>query len=404
MAARWGDSDKLEPGDWVLAIGSPFGLERTVSAGIVSATSRNNLGVVGQDAYEDFIQTDVAINPGNSGGPLIDLRGRVVGINTAISMISRDQGGNQGIGFAISSALARRVVDQLIKSGKVVRGYLGVVPQPISPDQARQLKRPRGQGGAGRPGPAGEPRREGRPEGRRRDHRPSTASRSPTRSSLRNRTFTLEAGLEGPGRRSSASGRERTVAGRDRRDARPTRIVAFFGFGVKDAAGRPAGAAWSSTGSSRGAPPRRPGSARAPDRLDRPAPGLLQGRVRRPAVAAGRPGARGIPPRASRPRRQARAVVVQVGTGRGPAAAALSRGSRRPGPTWTPGSAGRSRQAAPLDTWFRGTLSRRPDVARSPEEAVAARPGGSGTGRRRCQGPIGRDGPDGAAADAGGPP
>ena len=106
LAATWGDSDKLEAGDWVLAIGSPFGLERTVSAGIVSATSRNNLGMGAQDSYQDFIQTDVAINPGNSGGPLVDLKGRVVGINTAISVVGPQEGGGQGIGFAISSSMA----------------------------------------------------------------------------------------------------------------------------------------------------------------------------------------------------------------------------------------------------------------------------------------------------------
>ena len=170
MAARWADSEKLEAGDWVLAIGSPFGLERTVSAGIVSATSRNNLGVVAADAYEDFIQTDVAINPGNSGGPLVDLQGHVVGINTAISMVAPDQG-NQGIGFAISSALARRVVDQLIKSGKVVRAYLGIVPQPITARPGQAAQPARGERGLHRRPPARGPGRQGGPEDRRRHHR-----------------------------------------------------------------------------------------------------------------------------------------------------------------------------------------------------------------------------------------
>ena len=142
QAAEWGDSNRLEPGEWVLAIGSPFGLERTVSAGIVSATARGNLRMEVQDAYDDFIQTDVAINPGNSGGPLIDLRGRIVGINTAISLLPEKDGGNQGIGFAISADLAHRVVDQLIKSGKVVRGYLGIISQPMTPDQAKLLNLP----------------------------------------------------------------------------------------------------------------------------------------------------------------------------------------------------------------------------------------------------------------------
>src|SRR5207249_314693 len=110
VAAEWGDSDQLDVGDWVLAIGSPFELDRTVTAGIVSATGRSNLRVVGETAYEDFIQTDAAINPGNSGGPLINLRGQVVGINTAI-YAPQEGGSNIGIGFAISSALAQRAVE-----------------------------------------------------------------------------------------------------------------------------------------------------------------------------------------------------------------------------------------------------------------------------------------------------
>jgi serine protease Do len=130
--ARWGNSDELDIGDWVLAIGSPFELDRTVTAGIVSATGRNNLRIIGEGGYEDFIQTDAAVNPGNSGGPLIDLRGQVVGINTAIyspagNHSGNTEGGNVGIGFAISSNLAKRVVDELIKNGRVTRGYLGVV-------------------------------------------------------------------------------------------------------------------------------------------------------------------------------------------------------------------------------------------------------------------------------------
>ncbi len=193
MSAAWGDSDRLEAGDWVLAVGSPLGLERTVSAGIISATARHDLGVGTQDAYENFLQTDVAINPGNSGGPLVDLRGRVVGINTAISLVSPENGGgNQGIGFAIASSLAHRVVDQLVKSGKVVRGFLGVNAQPMTPDQAKQLKVP-DEGGAliGRVLPGSPAAKAGlRPEdvvtainGRR--------VTDPT--SLRNLAFTLEA-------------------------------------------------------------------------------------------------------------------------------------------------------------------------------------------------------------------
>ena len=141
--AAWGDSDKLDIGDWVLAIGSPFELDRTVTAGIVSATGRSNLRIIGDGAYEDFIQTDAAVNPGNSGGPLIDLRGHVIGINTAIYSPSaengqRAEGGNVGIGFAISSNLARRVVEELIKNGRVSRGYLGVILEDAGSDAARK--------------------------------------------------------------------------------------------------------------------------------------------------------------------------------------------------------------------------------------------------------------------------
>ena len=237
QAASWGDSDKLEPGDWVLAIGSPFGLEQTVSAGIVSATSRNNLGMVAADAYEDFLQTDVAINPGNSGGPLIDLRGRVIGINTAISRITLDQG-NQGIGFAISSALARRVVEQLINSGKVVRGYLGVAPQSISPDQAKQLNLPEGKGallGLVLPGsPAEKAGLKANDVITAIDGKPVADS-----SSLRNLTFTLEPGTEVPVK-IVRDGQERTIPVAIA-EMPSDRIVAFFGFGVRDSANDPQG-------------------------------------------------------------------------------------------------------------------------------------------------------------------
>ena len=114
-----GDSDSLRVGDWVIAVGNPFGLENTVTAGIVSAKGR----AIGAGPYDDFIQTDASINPGNSGGPLIDLDGRVVGINTAIV----PQG--QGIGFAIPVNMAKRIMAQLKDKGKVTRGYFGVVPR-----------------------------------------------------------------------------------------------------------------------------------------------------------------------------------------------------------------------------------------------------------------------------------
>ena len=149
VEARWGDSDQMDIGDWVLAIGSPFELDRTVTAGIVSATGRSNLRVLGEATYQDFIQTDAPINPGNSGGPLINLAGEVIGINTAILSPREggdEMGGNVGIGFAISSTLARKVVTELIKAGRVVRGYLGVIIDDLGNDRARQLKLPSGDG------------------------------------------------------------------------------------------------------------------------------------------------------------------------------------------------------------------------------------------------------------------
>jgi serine protease Do len=128
------DSDKVEVGDVVLAIGNPFGIGQTVTKGIVSATGR--AGAVGLD-YEDFIQTDAAINPGNSGGALVDAEGRLIGINTAI--LSRS-GGNQGIGFAIPVNLARDVMGSLVKEGHVTRGYLGVMIQDLTPNLAKEFK------------------------------------------------------------------------------------------------------------------------------------------------------------------------------------------------------------------------------------------------------------------------
>merc|ERR1711916_122743 len=124
--ARIGDSDQIEVGDVVLAIGNPFGVGQTVTMGIVGATGRASMGL----DYEDFIQTDAAINPGNSGGALVDVEGRLIGINTAI--LSRT-GSNQGIGFAIPTNLARNVMEDLIEYGHVSRGFLGVMIQDVSP-------------------------------------------------------------------------------------------------------------------------------------------------------------------------------------------------------------------------------------------------------------------------------
>jgi serine protease Do len=131
--APWGDSDTLNVGEFVLAIGNPYSLSHTVTMGIISAVGRANVGIAD---YEDFIQTDAAINPGNSGGPLVNARGEIIGINTAI--FSRS-GGYQGIGFAVPANMARLIVDQLVKEGRVVRGWLGVTIQELSPEVGRKF-------------------------------------------------------------------------------------------------------------------------------------------------------------------------------------------------------------------------------------------------------------------------
>ena len=122
------NSDQLRVGDFVIAIGNPFGLGQTVTSGIISALGRSGLGIEG---YEDFIQTDASINPGNSGGALVNLRGELIGINTAIIA---PNGGNVGIGFAIPSNMAISLQQQLVKFGKVNRGQLGIVVQDLTPD------------------------------------------------------------------------------------------------------------------------------------------------------------------------------------------------------------------------------------------------------------------------------
>ncbi len=132
-ALRLGDSDALNVGDFVLAIGNPFGLGQTVTSGIVSALGRTGINL---DGYEDFIQTDAPINPGNSGGALINLRGELIGINTAIIGPS---GGNVGIGFAVPTTIARVVMDQIVRFGEVRRGRLGVQTQDVTPELARSL-------------------------------------------------------------------------------------------------------------------------------------------------------------------------------------------------------------------------------------------------------------------------
>jgi serine protease Do len=127
--ARLGDSDRMQVGDWVIAVGSPFGLQATVTAGIVSAKARN----IGQGPFDDFIQTDAAINPGNSGGPLVNMQGEVIGINTAIVA------GGSGIGFAIPSNMARKIYTEINSKGRVTRGWLGVSIQPLTPELAKSF-------------------------------------------------------------------------------------------------------------------------------------------------------------------------------------------------------------------------------------------------------------------------
>jgi len=127
-----GDSSKVQVGDYALAIGNPFGVGETVTMGIVSATGRSNLGI---EQYENFIQTDAPINPGNSGGALVNDRGELIGINTAI--IAHGSEGNQGIGFAIPVDMARNVMQQLVEYGKVTRAYLGIIPQDVTPAMAQ---------------------------------------------------------------------------------------------------------------------------------------------------------------------------------------------------------------------------------------------------------------------------
>jgi serine protease Do len=132
LFSQFGDSDELKVGDWVLAIGNPFGFEQTVTAGIVSGKGRS----LGDGPYQNFIQTDASINPGNSGGPLFNMKGEMMGINTAIYSRS---GGNVGLGFAIPAKMAKNVINQLKGTGKVSRGMLGVLIQPVTPELAAQF-------------------------------------------------------------------------------------------------------------------------------------------------------------------------------------------------------------------------------------------------------------------------
>jgi len=136
-----GDSSAIEIGEWCIAIGNPFGLAETLTVGVVSAKGRSNIGITD---YENFIQTDAAINPGNSGGPLLNIDGEAIGVNTAIYSRS---GGYMGIGFAIPINMAKKIKDQLIRTGKVTRGYLGVGIQPITAELAKAFRLPQTTGG-----------------------------------------------------------------------------------------------------------------------------------------------------------------------------------------------------------------------------------------------------------------
>lgn len=137
LSARFGDSAGIKVGQWVLAVGNPFGLDRTVTLGVISGIGRENINL---SRYENFIQTDASINPGNSGGPLFNLRGEVIGINTAIINFA------QGIGFAIPSNMAKQVIEQLLAKGKVVRGWLGVGIQPLTAELAKKFGVAEGEG------------------------------------------------------------------------------------------------------------------------------------------------------------------------------------------------------------------------------------------------------------------
>lgn len=135
--SKLGNSDEMEVGDWVMAIGNPFGLERTVTVGVVSAKHRAGINLPGSQSFQDFIQTDAAINPGNSGGPLVNIRGEIVGINTAIQIAGLP--GNIGIGFAVPSNIAKDVIKDLMTTGEVERGYFGIYYQEVTQEMAEGL-------------------------------------------------------------------------------------------------------------------------------------------------------------------------------------------------------------------------------------------------------------------------
>ena len=238
--AAMGDSEKMEVGDVVMAVGNPFGLGETVTMGIISAIGRGSLGLAD---YEDFIQTDAAINPGNSGGALVNTRGEVIGINTAIYSRS---GGYQGIGFAIPSNMARDVLDSIVKTGRVVRGYTGLAIQGLTPELARafrtgrRARRRRCGRRSGRPG------RRGRSEARRRDR---LVPRPPGRLGQRRAHPAVASQAGGTGRPGNRAGRPPPGG-----DDGPVRAAGRGG--AAPAPGLRPGAARDSTASSCVLPPR----------------------------------------------------------------------------------------------------------------------------------------------------
>ena len=203
------DSSKVEVGDIVLAIGDPFGVGQTVTAGIVSATGRGGLGI---EQVEDFIQTDAPINPGNSGGALVDDEGHLIGINTAI--LSGNSGGNQGIGFAVPINMARHDMDEILAHGKVEHGYLGILPQDVTPAMAKAFNTQRNQRRSGGRDYAQQPGRAQRPEtGRHHCRGERTAGRG-------RQSVTVEDRHDGPERDRHAEGAAQRQDAGSCRDAR----------------------------------------------------------------------------------------------------------------------------------------------------------------------------------------
>ena len=209
-AITFGNTDNLQVGDVVLAIGNPFGVGQTVTSGIVSALGRNQLGI---NTFENFIQTDAAINPGNSGGALVDASGNLVGINTAIYSRS---GGSLGIGFAIPVSTARQVMEGLIRDGQVTRGWIGVEPRDLTPEIAADAEPADQAGRADHRRAAERPGQRRRPAPGRRGDARSPTRRWPTRRSCSTAVAALKPRDDGGDRRAA-----RRPGARPERDRRP---------------------------------------------------------------------------------------------------------------------------------------------------------------------------------------